>query len=98
MDGTLDSITPVEFAEGAAEGYEIIDCALAPSLEGKRYLSPTDVNGEVEGLGKEDKLLLICAKGKRAYLTQNRLKYYGYTNTKVLEGGTTFTEIDTDEE
>lgn len=98
MDGTLDSITPVEFAEGAAEDYEIIDCALAPSLEGKRYLSPTDVNGEVEGLGKEDKLLLICAKGKRAYLTQNRLKYYGYTNTKVLEGGTTFTEIDTDEE
>ena len=98
MDGTLDSITPAEFAEGAAEGYEIIDCALAPSLEGKRYLSPTDVNGEVEGLGKEDKLLLICAKGKRAYLTQNRLKYYGYTNTKVLEGGTTFTEIDTDEE
>lgn len=98
MDGTMDSITPVEFADGAAEGYEIIDCALAPSLEGKRYLSPTDVNGEVEGLGKEDKLLLICAKGKRAYLTQNRLKYYGYTNTKVLEGGTTFTEIDTDEE
>ncbi len=98
MDGTMDSITPVEFADGAAEGYEIIDCALAPSLAGKRYLSPTDVNGEVEGLGKEDKLLLICAKGKRAYLTQNRLKYYGYTNTKVLEGGTTFTEIDTDEE
>ncbi len=98
MDGAMDSITPTEFAEGAAEGYEIIDCALTPSLAGRRYLSPTDVNGEVEGLGKEDKLLLICAKGKRAYLTQNRLKYYGYTNTKVLEGGTTFTEIDTDEE
>lgn len=98
MDGTMDSMTPVEFAEGAAEGYEIIDCALAPTLAGKRFLAPTDVNGEVDGLGKEDKLLLICTKGKRAYLTQNRLKYYGYTNTKVLEGGTTFTEIDTDED
>ncbi len=65
---------------------------------GKKYLDLTTIDGEVEGLGKGDKLLLVCAKGKRAYLTQNRLKYYGYTNTKVLEGGMTFTEIDTDEE
>lgn len=38
-------------------------------------------------------------EGKRAYLLQNRLKYYGYTNTKVLEGGTTFngTELSTEE-
>ena len=42
------------------------------------------------GFGKEEKLLLVCAKGKRAYMVQNRLKYYGYTNTRVLEGGTTF--------
>lgn len=97
MDGEMDSITPAEFARGDAEGYEIIDCALAPSLEGKKYLDLTAIDGEVEGLGKEDKLLLVCAKGKRAYLTQNRLKYYGYTNTKVLEGGTTFTEIEEDE-
>ena len=30
-------------------------------------------------------------------MTQNRLKYYGYTNTRVLEGGTTFNEIRTEE-
>ena len=71
LDGGMDSITPVEYAEGKAEGYEVIDCAISPS-----------------------KLLLVCTKGKRAYLTQNRLKYYGYTNTTVLEGGTTFTEMD----
>lgn len=98
MDGTLSSMTPAEFAEGAAEDYEIIDCALAPTLNGRKYLDLTRINGEVEGLGKEDKLLLVCAKGKRAYLTQNRLKHYGYTNTKVLEGGMSFTEMDTDEE
>lgn len=97
MDGTLDSFSPAEYADGAAEGYEIIDCALAPTLEGKRYLDLTAINGEVDGMGKEDKLLLVCAKGKRAYLTQNRLKYYGYTNTKVLEGGMTFNEIEEDE-
>lgn len=97
MEGTLESFTPVEYAEGAAEGYEIIDCALQPSLEGKKYLDLTTIDGEAEGLGKSDKLLLVCTKGKRAYLTQNRLKYYGYTNTKVLEGGTTFTEIEDEE-
>ena len=93
LDGNMDSITPAEYAAGAAEGYEVIDCALAPSLEGKRYLDLTSIDGEVSGLGKGDKLLLVCTKGKRGYLTQNRLKYYGYTNTKVLEGGATVTEI-----
>jgi len=97
MDGTMDSISPAEYLDGAADGYEIIDCALSPSLEGKKYLDLTTIHGEVDGLGKEDKLLLVCAKGKRAYLTQNRLKHYGYTNTKVLEGGTSFNEIEEDE-
>lgn len=97
MDGNLTSMTPAEFAEGAAEDYEIIDCALQPTLEGKRYLDLTTISGEVEGLAKDAKLLLVCAKGKRAYLTQNRLKFYGYTNTKVLEGGTTVNEVEDEE-
>ena len=94
LDGELETFTPAEFAAGAAEGYEIIDCAVEPSLPGKKYLNLTKVDGEVPGLGREDKLLLVCAKGKRAYLTQNRLKFYGYVNTRVLEGGTTFNEIE----
>lgn len=94
LDGELESFTPAEYANGAAEGYEIIDCAINPSLPGKKYVDLTKVNGEVPGLAKDAKLLLVCAKGKRAYLTQNRLKFYGYTNTRVLEGGTTFTEIE----
>ena len=93
LDGDLDSFTPVEYADGAAEDYEIIDCAINPALPEKKYVDLTKVEGEIPGLAKDAKLLLVCAKGKRAYLTQNRLKYYGYTNTKVLEGGTTFTEI-----
>lgn len=98
LDGNMDSITPAEYAAGAAEGYEIIDCALSPTLPGKKYLDLTAVNGEVPGLDKDGKLLLVCTKGRRAYLTQNRLKHYGYTNTKVLEGGTTFTEISGEDE
>ena len=94
LDGELKSFTPVEFANGAAEGYEIIDCAINPALPGKKYVDLTKVEGEIPGLAKDTKLLLVCAKGKRAYLTQNRMKFYGYTNTKVLEGGTTFNEIE----
>lgn len=97
MDGTLNSMSPAEYAKGDAEEYEIIDCGMAPTLNGRKYLDLTTINGAVEGLDKEDKLLLVCAKGKRAYLTQNRLKHYGYTNTKVLEGGMTFTEIEDEE-
>lgn len=97
LDGTMDSLSPAEYAAGGAEGYEIIDCAMAPALPGKQYLDLTSIEGEVPGLSREEKLLLVCTKGKRAYLTQNRLKYYGYTNTKVLEGGATFTEIEEDE-
>ncbi len=96
MDGDMDAITPVEFKDGAAEGYEIVDCAIQPSLDGKRYLDLTKIDGEVPEFGKDDKLLLVCTKGKRAYLTQNRLKYYGYTNTKVLEAGATFNPLDED--
>lgn len=94
LDGEMESITPAEYAAGAAEDYEVIDCALKPSLPEKTYLDFAKIDGEVPGLAKDDKLLLVCTKGRRAYLTQNRLKFYGYTNTRVLEGGTTFTEME----
>lgn len=90
MDGGLESFTPAEFAEGKAEGYRIIDASPAPSIDGAPYVDLTRIHGEVDGLGKDEPLLLVCAKGKRAYLTQNLLKHYGYTNTRVLEGGLTF--------
>lgn len=90
MEDQFNTFTPVEYADGAAEDYRIIDCAIQPSLPAYPYLDLTKIDGEVPGFGKDEKLLLVCAKGKRAYMVQNRLKYYGYTNTRVLEGGTTF--------
>ena len=54
----------------------------------------TDVTGPIDGYDPEEKLLLVCNKGKRAYLLQNRLKFYGYKNTKVLEAGTTFNDVE----
>lgn len=90
LDGELDSFTPAEFAAGAAEGYRVVDTSLVPAINGVPYVDAPKVDGPVDGLAQDEKLLLVCAKGKRSYLVQNRLKFYGYTNTKVLEGGLTF--------
>lgn len=97
MSGEFKTFTPEEYAKGAAKEYRVIDVSIKPSIEGAKHLDLTKIDVEVPGIGKDEKLLLVCAKGKRAYLTQNRLKFYAYTNTKVLEGGTTFSEVDLSE-
>ena len=92
--GTFETFTPAEYAAGEAEGYKVIDACLQPSIEGAPYVELTNVEGPVDGLALDDKILLVCNKGKRAYLLQNRMKFYGYTNTKVLEGGITFNDVE----
>lgn len=94
MAGAYETFTPVQFAAGEAKGYRIIDASLAPSIEGAEYIDLTKVEGPVEGFALDEPLMLVCAKGKRAYLLQNRMKYFGYTNTRVLEGGTIFNGSD----
>ena len=76
----------------------MLDVSNNPTLEGKEYVNFTKIDGVLPNHPTDENILLVCAKGKRAYLTQNRLKYYGYTNTKVLEGGVTFngTDIETE--
>lgn len=91
ISGDLDSLTPTEY-EGAEEDYHLIDAAIQPSLDGAQYVNLVEVDENTD-LPKDKPLLLVCQKGKRAYLLQNRLKRYGY-KTKVLEGGSTFSEID----
>lgn len=94
MNGVFESMTPAEYLAGAAEGYTIVDSGMTPSIEGARFVDLTAVEGPVEGLGLEEKLLLVCNKGKRAYLLYNRMKFYGYQNIKVLEGGVTFNTVE----
>ncbi|MBV7276072.1 FAD-dependent oxidoreductase [Clostridium sp. PL3] len=94
INGDFSTIAPAAYQKGECSDYKIIDASLNPSIQSAEYIDLTKVNGEVEGFNKEDKLLLVCSKGKRAYLLQNRLKFYGYTNTLVLEGGLTFNHIE----
>lgn len=94
ISGVFTTITPFEYKTNKPDGYKIIDASMAPSIPGAPHIDLTKVSGPVDGYALNDKLLLVCAKGKRAYLLQNRLKHYGYTNTLVLEGGSTFSEVE----
>ena len=93
LDGDLVSMTPREYAQGAAEGWKVVDASKAPSIRGAQYVDLTKVNGPIEGLALDEKILLVCNRGKRAYFLQNRMRHYGYTNTCVLEGATSFNEV-----
>ena len=94
INGKFETFTPAQYAAGEAEGYKVVDACLVPSIAGAPYVDLTSVEGPVDGLNPDEKILLVCNKGKRAYLLQNRLKHYGYQNTRVLEGGITFSDVE----
>ena len=93
IDGVMCSMTPAEYAAGAAKDYKIVDVQAQSAVPNAIWVDLTAINGPVEGLEKEDKILLVCNRGKRAYFAQNRLKAAGYVHTMVLEGGVTFNEV-----
>lgn len=93
LNGELVSMTPAQYSAGAAKGYKVVDVMPEPTIRGAFYVDLKSVNGEIDGLAKDEKLLLVCSKGKRAYFLQNRLRHYGYTNTVVLEGASFFNKV-----
>ncbi|RGZ01552.1 FAD-dependent oxidoreductase [Clostridium sp. AM58-1XD] len=93
LDGDMISMTPAEYEKGEAKGWRVLDAGQTASIPGATWVNLAGVKGEIEGIGKDEKLLLVCAKGKRAYFLQNRMRFYGYTNTVVLEGATTFNDV-----
>lgn len=93
IDGIFESMSPAEYAAGAARGYTVLDVQPAPGIANARWINLSTVTQPIEGLEKDAKLLLVCTKGKRGYFLQNRLKALGYTDTLVLEGGVMFNEV-----
>lgn len=93
INGNMISMTPTEYAQGKAKGYKVVDVGLKPSIRGAIYVDLSDFQGEIEGLDKEDNILLVCRKGRRAYLLQNRMRFYGYKHTVVLEGAVFFNDV-----
>ncbi|NLK43578.1 MAG: FAD-dependent oxidoreductase [Tissierellia bacterium] len=93
INGEFDSITPREYLAGKADGYKLIDASIVPKIDGAPYMDLSKVHEELADYGKDEKLLLVCDKGKRSYMLQKRLRSFGYTNLLSLEGGTIFNEL-----
>ena len=93
IEGRFETFTPAQYLNGEAKDYRVLDVQPEPKLFGAKWIDLGKVNGEIEGIAKDEKLLLVCAKGKRGYFLQNRLKHFGYINTKVLEGGAFFNTV-----
>ena len=93
LTGRLDSFTPAEYLAGAAKDYRAVDAQPKPTLAGLPWFDLTNPQQSSLQFQKDEKLLLICAKGKRAYLSQNKLRAMGFTQVKVLEAGSEFNVI-----
>ncbi|MDD2954798.1 MAG: FAD-dependent oxidoreductase [Oscillospiraceae bacterium] len=93
LNGQLQSAGPAQYASGALDGWRVVDAGAATPIPGAFAVDLTRVDGPVPGLDPKEKLLLVCNRGKKAYLLQNRLRHFGYQNTLVLEGGAFFSPI-----
>ena len=93
LSGQLETFTPAQYAAGEAADYAVVDLMPAATVPGAGWEDLATLDGELPGHAKDEKLLLVCGRGKRAYFAQVRLKAAGYTNTRVLEGGLTFNEV-----
>ena len=93
LSGAFETFTPAQYAAGEARDYRVIDAHPTATIPGAAWVDLGAVNGPIKDLRLEEKLLLVCAKGKRGYFLQNRLKAMGYRNTRVLEGGAFFNTV-----
>ena len=94
--GELETMTPAEYLKTRGRGWRVVDVLPERTISGAFWVDLGKVDGPVEGLGKDEKLLLVCNRGKRGYFLQNRLKAAGYTATRVLEGGVTVNDVRVD--
>lgn len=93
IEGTMRSMTPQEYLDGKANDYQVLDVSSTPSIRGARYIDLATFDGNLPEYEKDAKLLLVCNRGRRAYLAQRRMMQAGYTNTLVLEGSTLFNDV-----
>ncbi len=93
IEGKIKTVTPLEFSSLDLSEYKLIDVSRSPAVDNATFVELNDLTENFDTFSKDDKLMIICTKGRRAYMAQNRLDYYGFKDTTVLEAGTTFNDI-----
>ena len=93
IDGVLTSISPAEYAAGAAKDYAVIDVQPQQTVANAQWVNLSAVNGPIEGLDKDAKTASGMHQGKEGLFPSEPPKAYGYTNTMVLEGGVFFNDV-----
>lgn len=88
LDGKLDGDT--FSALNVEDDWVLLDVGKTPVLPQLRHVAVGDINGELDGVPTDAKVALFCLEGKNSYMAQNRMLRYGYSNVKVVEGGTYF--------
>ena len=86
IDGAVKIVRYNDFIENQ-EDYKLADVNKTSQLEGIPFRDLATLNGKLDGFDYDDKILLVCARGKRAYLAYNRMKHFGYKDIQILEGG-----------
>ena len=52
----------------------MVDVCPNPQIAGAFYVNLSSVNGPIDGLDKDEKLLLVCLKGKRKLFPSEPVK------------------------
>lgn len=93
ITGRLNSITPAQYSDGKAADYRLVDAQSKPSLPGLVWFDLEHAEASARQFNPDEKLLLVCTKGRRAYLSQLKLRAMGFSNVLVLEGGASFNQL-----
>lgn len=93
IEGKIKTICPSEYIKSGAKGYTLIDAHPSAKLIGTEWLDITKLDEFCKTHKKDEKILLVCARGKRAYIIYNKLTALGFTEVRTLEGGSTFNVI-----
>lgn len=91
MESVKASELPVMMEKG---GINVLDVRkeeefFISAIPGSRNIPMNELEARIDEIEKsKETIILVCKVGKRAYLSYLRLKKLGFTNLRVLEGGT----------
>jgi rhodanese-related sulfurtransferase len=95
LNGKVESIKSSELASKLEDGsVNVLDVReeaefFISAIPGSVNIPMNELEARVNEIEKDkETLIVVCKVGKRAFLSYQKLKNMGFTNLKILEGGT----------